>query len=297
MAISTKLIKMQLAAFKPFVGNLPLEAVRKGQDTIGQLLVSMHHGNLSYEEKKFETFEGVWAIPEHPSADGVVLFLHGGGYIAGDLQYAKGAGSIFADKNQISVFCPAYRLAPEAPYPAALEDAMTAYQWLLEQGYGKKIIVAGESAGGGLAYALCLRLRALGLEMPAGVVGISPWTDLTASGGSYEENKECDPSMTKERLAFYAAAYAGGDIQNPYVSPLQGDLCGMPPSLLFAGGDEVMLDDARLLHEKLTAAGCESRLHVAPGMWHVYVLYCVPETREDYDRIGRFIREVLGHEA
>ena len=128
------------------------------------------------------------------------------------------------------------------------------------------------------------------LPLPAGLIGISAWTDLTASGRSYAENRDRDPSMTWERLDFFASCYTQcRDL--PLVSPLFGDLTGFPPSLLFVGGDEIMLDDSRLLHEKLMASGSPSTLVVAPGLWHAYILYVLKERREDLERIAAFCRD------
>ena len=149
------------------------------------------------------------------------------------------------------------------------------------------MVLCGESAGGGMIYALCFLAKEKGLPLPAGLIGISPWTDLTASGSSYEENRERDPSMTRERLDLFASCYTECR-DNPLVSPLFGDLTGFPPSLLFVGGDEIMLDDSRRLHEKLLSCGCASTLEIAPELWHAYVLYCLKERRTDLDRIAAF---------
>ena len=199
--------------------------------------------------------------------------------------YAKGFGSVLSAVTGAEVLCPAYRLAPEHPFPAGLEDSFSAYQFLLEQ--EGPVVLCGESAGGGMIYALCFLAKEKGLPLPAGLIGISPWTDLTASGSSYEENRERDPSMTRERLDLFASCYTECR-DNPLVSPLFGDLTGFPPSLLFVGGDEIMLDDSRRLHEKLLSCGCASTLEIAPELWHAYVLYCLKERRTDLDRIAAF---------
>ena len=139
----------------------------------------------------------------------VLLYLHGGGYVAGSIRYAAGFAGVIAAKTGVRTLCIAYRLAPEHPFPAALDDAMTAYQYLLGQGYhGSDITLIGESAGGGLILSLCLLLKAQGIPLPTRLVAISPWTDLTLSGESMEENREVDISLTKSELAAYAACYA-----------------------------------------------------------------------------------------
>ena len=174
--------------------------------------------------------------------------------------------------------------------------ALTAYQYLLDKGYpASQIALCGESAGGGLCYALCLKLREMGLPQPCGIIAISPWTDLTASGSSYEENREVDPSMTAAMLDAFASNYTS-DRRDPLVSPLFGNLEGLPPSLLFVGGDEIMLSDSELLHEKLRASGCDSRLRIAPERWHAYLLYGLAEDQEDFSLINRFLNRVLSQE-
>ena len=294
MELHAKLIRSQLNFFKPFVASCSLEMTRKGQDKLGELMAALHKREVMAKEHDFGRFQGAWIMPRDERRSGVVLYLHGGGYTCGGLEYAKGFASTLASECGVRTFCAAYRLAPENPYPAALDDALEAYQYLLKKGYAaRQIMLCGESAGGGLIYALCLKLKALGLPLPCGLIGISPWTDLNGTGASYEKNREADPSMTPELLQFYAKCYTD-DPDDPFCSPLYGDLTGLPPSLLFVGGDEVMLDDTRMLHEKLLACGCRSRMIVAPERWHAYVLYCLAENmQQDFETINRFMDKVL----
>ena len=294
MELSAKLVRAQLHFFKPFVANCSLETTRKGQDKLGELMSVLHKREVYMKDHDFGAFQGAWVMPKDERRSGVILYLHGGGYTCGSLEYAKGFSSVLAAECGVRVFCAAYRLAPEHRYPAAVEDALEAYQYLLKKGYaGHQILLCGESAGGGLIYALCLKLKELGLPLPCGLIGISPWTDLTSSGKSYEENREVDPSMSPELLQFYAKCYTD-DPADPLCSPLFGDLTGFPPSLLFVGGDEVMLDDTQMLHEKLVKSGCRSKLIVAPERWHAYVLYCLSENMpQDFETINRFIDKVL----
>lgn len=293
MPLSAKFVKTQLELFKPLLTGSSLDTARRGQDKLGELMAATRRKNVVSELHSFDRFEGAWLIPKDETRDGVILYLHGGGYCCGDLAYAKGFGSILAAECGLRVFAAAYRLAPESPFPAALDDAVAAYRYLLASGYAnRKIVLCGESAGGGLIFALCLKLRALGLPVPSGLVAISPWSDLTASGDSYAANEKADPSLTRERLDFYASLYTT-ERTNPLVSPLFGELSGMPRSLIFAGGDEIMLDDARLLYEKLIASGSSSELVTAPGLWHAYVLYDLKERGEDYKRINAFLNAVL----
>ena len=294
MELHAKCVRAQLNLFKPVMTSCSLEASRKGQDKLGELMTALHRSEIMTKNHDFQHFQGAWIMPQDQRRGGVVLYLHGGGYTCGSLEYAKGFSSVLAAECGVRVFCAAYRLAPEHRYPAAVEDALEAYQYLLKKGYaGHQILLCGESAGGGLIYALCLKLKELGLPLPCGLIGISPWTDLTGSGKSYEENREVDPSMSPELLQFYAKCYTD-DPANPLCSPLFGDLTGFPPSLLFVGGDEVMLDDTRMLHQKLVKSGCRSKLIVAPERWHAYVLYCLSENMpQDFETINRFMDKVL----
>ena len=276
------------------MANCSLETTRKGQDKLGELMSVLHKREVYMKDHDFGAFQGAWVMPKDERRSGVILYLHGGGYTCGSLEYAKGFAATLASQCGVRVFCAAYRLAPENPYPAAVDDALEAYRYLLKKGYApRQILLCGESAGGGLIYALCLRLRQEGLELPCGLIGISPWVDLTGSGQSYETNRDNDPSLTQELLEFYAKCYTT-DPADPLCSPVFGDLTGFPPSLLFAGGDEILLDDARALHEKLVQSGCRSTLHIAPERWHAYVLYCLSENmEEDMAAIDRFLTKNL----
>ena len=293
MALSSKFVRKQLELFRPVITGCSLETARKGQEIMGGLMFAPRKKSVTVLEHSLDNFNGAWVYPKDEHRHGVILYLHGGGYTSGDLEYCKGFGSVLAEKCGVRVFCAAYRLAPEAPFPAALEDAVAAYRYLIFSGYdASRIILCGESAGGGLIYSLAMRLRELELPMCGGFIAISPWTDLTASGESYERNKGADPSMTVGRLRFYAENYTS-EPQNPYVSPIFGDLSSLPPSLIFVGGDEIMLSDAASLHEKLLKEGSESELTVADGMWHAYILYDFKERRGDYAKINAFLDRAM----
>lgn len=292
MHAKTKLLKAELKLLRPVLTRQNnLQIARAAQDEAGKLMASR---KVAFEDIPMAGFEACYATPQETMGEGVILYLHGGGYTAGSLQYAKGFGSALAGQAGLRALCVAYRLAPEHPYPAALEDALQAYRYLLAQGNAPGgILLCGESAGGGLCFALCLKLRDLGLPLPGGVAAISPWVDLTLSGPSYTENAGKDPLLCREMLAYYVQCYAPGqDPANPYISPLFGDLRGMPPSLLFAGGDELLLSEAQALHRALLEAGVNSRLHVSEEMWHAYLLYGTEEGKKDMQAIIQFIREM-----
>ncbi len=293
MPLSQKFVKIQLKRLKPFFSDSKLETLRKGQDKLGEIMSMTVKKEIRYEKVSFDSFEAAWAIPKDEPREGIMLYLHGGGYCCGDLKYAKGVAATLAQKCMLRVFAPAYRLAPEYPFPAALEDAFEAYRYLLRMGYpASGIVLAGESAGGGLVYSLCVKLKEDKIPLPCGIIAISPWSDLTSSGGSYDFNQTLDPTMTRERLQFFAEQYTENP-KNPLVSPLFSDLHGMPPSLIFVGGDEVMLDDARLIHEKLKFCKSESELVIAHGLWHAYILYQLKERKSDFEQIDRFLTKVL----
>ena len=296
MGLSAKLVRSQLNFFKPFVANCSLEVTRKGQDKLGELMEAIHWHDVIVHDHNFENFAGAWVIPKEERRSGAVLYLHGGGYTCGDLEYAKGFASTLAAECGVRVFCAAYRLAPETRFPGAVDDAEESYRYLLSKGYTpEQICLCGESAGGGLIYALCLRLKERGLPLPCGIIAISPWVDLTASGESYVTNKDADPSLTEELLRFYAKCYAD-DVRAPEVSPLFAELDGLPPSLIFVGGDEILLDDSKRMHEKLLQSGCKSQLVIAPERWHAYVLYMLSENMSDFDTINQFLSRVMAAE-
>lgn len=296
MALSAKYVRSRLTMLRSVMKNFSLESSRKGQRMLGELMEFKHRKMVIVKDHPFQKFPAAWVIPKDERRQGVILYLHGGGYACGDLEYAKGYGSTLAVRCGIRVFSPAYRLAPESPFPAALEDALESYQYLLKKGYdSRQIALCGESAGGGLIYALCLKLKEENLPLPGGLIAMSPWTDLTSSGQSYETNRDVDPNMTVEQLQFYTRCYTT-DPKNPLASPIFGNLEGLPPSLIFVGGDEIMLSDATDMHKNLLAAGCKSKLVVAPERWHAYVLYELAENEEDYDTINHFLSQHISEE-
>ena len=296
MALSAKYVRSRLTMLRSVMKNFSLESSRKGQRMLGELMEFKHRKMVIIKDHPFEKFAAAWVIPKDERRQGVILYLHGGGYACGDLEYAKGYGSTLAVRCGIRVFSPAYRLAPESPFPAALEDALESYRYLLKKGYDpRQIALCGESAGGGLIYALCLKLKEENLPLPGGLISMSPWTDLTSSGESYETNRDVDPNMTVEQLQFYTRCYTT-DPKNPLASPIFGNLEGLPPSLIFVGGDEIMLSDAADMHKNLLEAGCKSKLVVAPERWHAYVLYELAENEEDYDTINHFLSQHISEE-
>lgn len=227
----------------------------------------------------------------------VVLQLHGGGYIGKMKNAYRDFAVLYAKMpGERAVLSVDYRVAPEDPYPAALEDAYAAYQWLLEMGCkGSQIIVAGDSAGGGLALALCLYLKDKGEPLPKKLVLMSPWTDLAATGDSYETNFEKDPLFgnTTDSMIYSNAYYGENDPKMPYISPLYGDYEGLPPMLFQVGGAEMLLSDSARAAKKAKAAGCEVKLTIYDGMFHVFQLGMkkMKESREAWKEIEGFVAD------
>lgn len=235
------------------------------------------------------------ASKENPNMDKVILQLHGGGYMGAVRNaYYVFAGLYNEVSHGFSVLTPDYRVAPEHPFPAALQDAVAAFRWLLDRGwFGEQIIVAGDSAGGGLAMALTMYLRDHDMPLPCGVIAMSPWTDVTASGESYTTNYEKDPLFgnTRESL-IYLNDYAGDhDPMDPYISPLFGDFRHFPPMLIQAGSIEMLLSDSVDAAAKARSQGVKVRLSIYEGMFHVFQMAYlnIPESKRAWMEVGKFI--------
>lgn len=225
----------------------------------------------------------------------VLLQLHGGGYIGGMRNVYRSFAGLYSELGRgLSVLTVDYRVAPEYPYPAALEDAIYAYNWLLQAGWQEdEIVVAGDSAGGGLAMALCMYLKNQNRKLPAGIIAMSPWTDLTQSGSSYIDNYEKDPLFgnTKDSLIYNKDYVQDEDTTNPYISPLYGNFTGFPPMLIQVGSYEMLLSDSVLVAEKARQARVKVRLSVYEGMFHVFqmALLLIPESKQAWREVGKFM--------
>jgi len=234
-------------------------------------------------------------------ADGgpVVVYLHGGGYCIGSLDSHRPMLTHLASATGGRVLAVDYRLAPEHPFPAALDDACTAYRWVLSSGADAgQIVVAGDSAGGGLTLATLVALRDAGDPLPAAGVCLSPWADLTQSGATIADKADADPLVHAEDLDRWAAAYAGpaGDPGTPGMSPVSADLSGLPPLLVEVGTAEVLLDDARRVADRARAAGVELTMHEGEDLIHVWHFFAgaVPEADEGIARVAEFVQRHTG---
>jgi len=251
--------------------------------------------DVKVEQVTAGTVPSEWLSAPGARADAAVLYLHGGGYVIGSPRSHRHLAAAIGRAASSSVLLPDYRLAPECPYPAAVDDAVAAYRWLLGRAIAPaRIVIAGDSAGGGLTVATLLALRDAGVPLPAAGVCISPWVDLTCGGGSYTTRAAVDPIVTREGVGAMATAYlAGKDPKTPVASPLFADLHGLPPLLIQVGDAEVLLDDAVLLAERARKAGVDATLDVWDAMIHVWHWFfpMLDEGQAAVDRIGEFVRD------
>ena len=238
-----------------------------------------------------------WITPPDADSNKVVLHLHGGGYVTGGINSHQAMCVLMAQTLKLKVLLPEYRLAPEHPFPAALDDALKTYRWLLAQGYkSSNIIVSGDSAGGGLALATALSLRDNKEPLPAVVICISPWADLTHTGQSHITNAEAESILTTNVLKEWSLAYtAENNLRNPLVSPIYADFHNFPPLLIQVGSDEVLLDDARTLANKAKADGVDVTLKIWAGMFHAWPLLggMIPESKNAFEEVRQFVDSQL----
>jgi acetyl esterase/lipase len=233
-----------------------------------------------------------------PRLKHAVLYLHGGGYCIGSpYSYRILTGSI-ARQTGIPVYAPDYRLAPEHPHPAALEDALAAYRWLIADGYLPQCIaVVGDSAGAGLTVALCLALRNEHERLPAAIALLSPWLDLAGRGESFDQLAERDPVLSPEGLKRWARDYLGElPADHPLCSPLYAELTGLPPMLIHVGSEEIVLSDSTRFAERARKAGVSVQLHQYQGLWHDFQLHLgvLRESGAAVKEIAKFVRDNLG---
>ena len=235
-----------------------------------------------------------WISTPEVSEDRVVMYLHGGGYMIGSMRTHRSPLSYLSRVSGARVLGLNYRLAPEHPFPAAVEDSVAAYRWLLAEGVSPgRIVIGGDSCGGGLTIATLVALKYFGEPMPAAGISHSGWTDLAHTGESFETKAEADPLLDREMLEGMAAAYLGDRPRTtPLASPYYADLSGLPPLLVQVGTAEVLLDDSLRLADRAREAGVEVTLEVWDDMPHVWQAFAsfLPEGREALESCGQFIR-------
>ncbi|MDZ4380424.1 MAG: alpha/beta hydrolase [Parvibaculum sp.] len=234
-----------------------------------------------------------WNIPSGAETAPVILYFHGGGYVQGSSVSHRHLTSRLALAAKARVLSVDYALAPEAPFPAAVDDALTAYRWLIASGVEPQAIAfGGDSAGGGLAIATLIAARDKGLPMPAAAVAVSPWADLTCETATYTTRAGADPMIDQAGIKNLAAIYLNGaDARDPLASPNFGDLAGLPPMLIHVGSDEVLLDDAIALHKHARACGVDAEIEEWDGMIHVWHAFyqMLPEGEQAIERLGAYL--------
>jgi epsilon-lactone hydrolase len=294
--IATRLVRVVV---KRWARGDPPAVVRRARRVFGlpDFMNALHSRGLEIEKVDAYTSDsqvvrGEWIRPKAcESRERVLLYLHGGGYVSCSPQTHRAVTSALARRLKCPVFAADYRLAPEHPFPAAVDDAAAAFTWLTESGLApEKIALAGDSAGGGLALATILRLRRLGRALPACAVGLSPWVNLTGAG-EYRNSGSCSMFQPSDVAVFAKLYLDGASAESAEASPLFADLRGLPPLLTQVSSTELLFDDAVLLHQKATSCGVTSKLNVYPGLPHVWQILVglVPEAGAALDEIADFV--------
>ena len=267
-----------------------LKRQRWSQERLGKLL-SPPIG-FGWETFEIEGIPAAWVRPERGhDRSRMILYCHGGGYTSGTLGYARLLASKMALATGYEVLAFQYGLAPECPYPCALNDARTVWNYLMQLGWGaREIILVGDSAGGNLALELALSLRDSERMLPGRMILFSPWTDMTSSGESHELCREKDPMLTDAYIQSVREAYAPqADWSDPAYSPLFADLQGMPPTLIQVGGREILRDDSTRLYDRLLEAGVPAVLQTWPEMWHVFQMFPLKSADEAMQKVSQFL--------
>jgi acetyl esterase/lipase len=254
--------------------------------------------DVTYQEISIAGQRALWVNPIDALTDRVILFLHGGGFIAGSINCHRKLAAHVAKATGCRALIPAYRLAPEDPFPAQLDDAFRIYQWLLTEGFDpSRIATAGDSAGGNLAISICLKAQAEHLPFPAAIIGISPWLDMEVGGWTLDTNKERSAVGSRESYReIVGMLLKGHDPTDPFANPLYADLTGFPPIYLSAGSEEGLLDNPQRLAEAATNAHVDVTLKIADGMQHVYEFMAgrAPEADATIADMALWLRPKIG---
>lgn len=289
-----------LKKFQESAGEITIAKIREGMDQLGKM------GKLPKDVNCKPVIAGgvpaEWITTPNSENQKVVLYLHGGGYVAGSISSYRDLVARISRVSKARILLLEYRLGPEFPFPSALEDSVAAYNWLVstENIDPNKIIIAGDSAGGGLTIATLIKLRDEGISLPVAAVCLSPWIDLAGTGESLKTNKEIDPFITPEIFEFSARGYLGPmDPLNPLASPLYADLQGLPPLFIQVGTSEVLLDDSIRFAERAKTAGVDVKLKIWKDMIHIFAIFAVfaPESRQAIEQIGEFIQQFFDRES
>ncbi len=285
---------IQTLRSRPGRGDVTIEEARAALEALSEIVKPAP--DVQCEPVDVDGVPGEWIAASNAEAERTVYYLHGGGYTIGSIKSHREMVSRISRATAARALLVEYRLAPENRFPAAVEDALTGYRWLISNGADPaRTVIAGDSAGGGLTVATLVALRDAGDPLPAAAVCLSPWADMEGLGESMKTRADRDPWIEPDLILQGAEVYLGegGDPRNPLASPLHADLTGLPPLLVQVGDSEVLLDDSTRLAERAKAAGVDVTLEVWDEMVHVFQAFAfmLPEGQQAIDRIGEFIRE------
>ena len=296
-SIRAKIVRAVTRAYlrRVDVESVDIDKVRRLWNRVGGLLPVA--SGVQVEADEIAGLRAEWLTPRDSRSDGLLLYLHGGGYVVGGCDMHRQMVSHIARAGRLRALLPEYRLSPEHKYPAAIDDAVAVYRSVLQTGVDAgDIVFAGDSAGGGLTVATLIALRDAGERLPAAAVLLSPFLDVTGSGRSMQTRADRDPWFRPQDVAVVAGHYCQAHEQRlPMVSPVFADVDGLPPVYIQVGDDEILLSDSERLAEKYTAAGIDVELDIWPEMWHVFQAFIgkMPESRQAIDRIGDYIQSRL----
>lgn len=294
-SIQSTILSKVMKGVKPLITSMPLEQQRSGQNILSRVKSLPSH--MKMEPEPDCPLPAEWMIAPGACKEKLFLYMHGGAYRTGDLAATRALASSLTDVTGINTLSFAYRLAPEHPYPAALQDAVAVYLWLTEeQGYlPQNIAFVGDSAGGGLIVATALLLHERDKPLPACLVCISPWADLTETSESHRKKQQLDPLVDTESLLQAALEYSGEEsLFHPFISPAFADYnASFPPTLIHVGTREILYDDAIRLKRQMERGGVKVELEVFDGMWHVWHVFGLPESKKAFVHIRHFVRRYL----
>ena len=270
-----------------------IEKQRAAQENFGGILSKSR--DLEYKNFEIDGIPCEWScVKRSHMKKHVILYCHGGGYTSGSFRYARSITNKLANSTSMDVISFDYRLAPENPYPAALEDALNVWDHLMQYGYGARdIILAGDSAGGNLALTLALKLKEQNRLLPRGLVLLSPWVDFTMSGKSHKEKVDVDPILTEEYLRRSIQWFAGDmDVKDPYLSPVYADFTGFPPTYIQVGTNEILLSDSHKLQRQMQKYHVPVKMEYYPGMWHVFQMSPLKTAYRAMDQVAEFVFDI-----
>nr|AAS77238.1 lipase/esterase [uncultured bacterium] len=283
---------IQLLKSQPIAGKPSVAETRAGFEQMAAMFPV--EADVKSEPVNAGGVKSEWVTAPGADAGRAVLYLHGGGYVIGSINTHRSVAGRISRAAKARVLVIDYRLAPEHPFPAAVEDSVAAYRWMLSTGLKpSRIAVAGDSAGGGLTVATLVAIRDAKLPLPAAGVPLSPWVDMEGVGDSMKSKAAVDPMVQKDGLIEMAKAYLGGkDPRTPLAAPLYADLAGLPPLLIQVGTAETLLDDSTRLAERARKAGVKVTLEPWENMIHVFQIFApiLDEGQQAIDKIGAFIR-------